>query len=92
MRARSADDVVLIDAVATDADGADENAVAIKRKDAWENHDPVRQIQPDAVSKWGRTKISGGGECDIGLGAGKIGNLILFGKKRPCLLPSIPGG
>ena len=49
VRARRANNVVLIDAVAADPDRADENSVAIKRKAAGENCDPVRQIQSDAA-------------------------------------------
>ena len=50
VRARSANDVVLIDTVAADPDRTDEHSVAIKRKTAGENGDAIGQIKPDAVS------------------------------------------
>ena len=51
MRAGRADDVVLVDAVTTDADGADQLAVAIKRKAAGENRDAVGEacVEPGGV-------------------------------------------
>lgn len=56
MRARRADDVVLVHAIATYADCANEYAVAIKAKRTGENRDPVwksgiqvrRRVHPDS--------------------------------------------
>ena len=45
MRARRASDVVLIDAITTDADRADEHAMAIQSKRTWKNRDPVRKLR-----------------------------------------------
>ena len=52
VRARSANDVILIDTVATNSNRADKNAVAIQRKAAGENCNTIRQIQSDAIPKW----------------------------------------
>src|ERR1700730_3204693 len=71
MRAGGGDDVVLIDAVAANADGADEHTVAIKRKTAGENRDAVRQIRNGTSA----------GKGEVGLGSGKPGKLILLSKK-----------
>src|SRR5437868_11116219 len=57
VRARSANDVVLIDTVPADPNRADENAVAIKRKTAWENGYAVGQIKSDSSPQWRRTWI-----------------------------------
>ena len=83
MRARSADNVVLIDTVAADPDRADENAVAIKRKTAGKNRDAVGQIEPDAVSQRRRTWIDRVRKSDVGFSSRKPGKLILFGEKWP---------
>ena len=49
VRSRSANNVILINTVAADPDRAHERAVAIERKAARENRNPIRQIQSDAV-------------------------------------------
>src|SRR5438093_5356596 len=83
VRARRADNVVLIDTIAADSDRADEHAVAIKWKTTWENCNAVGQIESDAVPKWRRTKICRGREREVGFGPGKPGKFVLFGEKRP---------
>src|SRR5205085_9421992 len=50
VRAGSADDVVLVDAVTADADGADQLTVAIERKAAGENCDAVRETRVESGS------------------------------------------
>src|SRR5205085_1197699 len=50
VRAGSADDVVLVDAVTADTDGADQLAVAIERKAAGENCDAVRETRVESGS------------------------------------------
>src|SRR5258708_7781452 len=83
MCARGADDVVLIDTVAADADRADEYAVPIKSETARKNCDSSRQIQSDAIADRGRAKICGGRECHIRLRSGKSRKQILLGEERP---------
>src|SRR4030081_2157024 len=71
VRPGRADDVVLIDTVAADADGADEHAVAIKRKSTGKNGDAVRKggIQ------------TGAGKGEVGLGSRKTGECVLLAVK-----------
>ena len=45
MRARCANDVVLVHAISTNADRADQHAIAIPSKRTWKNRDPVRKLR-----------------------------------------------
>src|SRR5437660_2210697 len=83
MRARSADNVVLIDTVAADPDRADEHAVAIKRKTAGKNRDAVGQIKPDSVSQRRRSRIGRVCKSHVGFLSRKPGKFVLLGEKWP---------
>src|SRR5581483_545775 len=78
--ARRADDVVLIDPVAADANRADERAVSIKWKAAGENCDSVRQRWIQSIAGIGRGRRHGG-EDNVRFGPGKSRESILFGEK-----------
>src|SRR5438874_3235109 len=86
MGAGGADNVVLIDAVSTDPNRADEHTIAVKWKAAWENRDAVRQISSDTIAQrrgTGRCGVCRSRKRDVGLGARKPGKLILLGEERP---------
>src|SRR4029077_11701634 len=79
VRPGGSNDVVLVDTIATDTDGTDQHAIAIKRKAARENRNTIWKIRNDAVPHWRRPGL--GRECDIGLGAAESRDLVLFGEK-----------
>src|SRR6266545_6158852 len=87
VRARSADNVVLIDAIAANADRADENTVAIKSKTARENRDAVWQISANASAQRRRTEICRGRESHVRFFASETGKLVLLGEERAGIIP-----
>ena len=78
------DNVVLVDAVAADADGADEDAVAVQREATGEDRDAVGHAEERE-----RCICVGGGRGSvqwIGDTRGKLGQLFLQTKQRRAVL------
>lgn len=74
--------VVLVHAVPANADGADENAIAIRRNSARKNRDPIWQISAKAVTQRRRTRIERRGKSQIRFDSGESGKFVLFGEER----------